>query len=181
MTEPSEDLALWCARSLDARLANKPLVVPAAVASGCQSWMKEFVPRDLPPAIGLSGVPSSWLDTLAWAGVPLSEHGPLRWGVDVEQEDVKIPEVRGNRLLLPPAEELSELTSLSLKPMRMFISARLGCRLQAAPGIRLWLWPERALLRSLAPIPLSGFVYGPAKGHRAGVSMPPWGTQAVSW
>ncbi len=181
MPDPFEDLAEWCARSLDARLARQSLAVPTALKRPCQNWLDEHVPAGLPLAQGVAGVPAVWTDSLAWSGVPLSPDGPLQWGTDVCQADVQAPEVRANRLLLPPPEALAELTSLSLKPMRLFISSRLGCRLQAAPGIRLWLWPSRALLLSLSPIPLAGFIYGPEKGHRAGVSLPPWGTQTVTW
>ena len=181
MSEPSEDLAEWCARSLDARLARQSLSAPAGLELTGQRWLAEHVPAGLPAALGIAGVPEAWVDSLAWSGMPLSPDGPLQWGTDVSQAEVHAPEVRGNRLLLPPPEALAELTSLSLKPMRLFISSRLGCRLQAAPGIRLWLWPGRALLLSLSPIPLAGFIYGPSKGHRAGVSLPPWGTQTITW
>ncbi len=173
-----ERLALWRTQALDALVTGRdPL--PAASA-GCAAWLAGMAPPDLAPALGLGGIPPAWIDTLAWCSMPLAI-GPLRWGSDVEQGEVITPVVLKGRLLLPPVDTLASLTSLALKPMRRFISERLGCRLQAAPGIRMWLWPGRAVLQSLSPIQLAGFFYAPPTGHRAGLALEPWGSQLITW
>jgi hypothetical protein len=178
MPEPSEEAAAWQARVLDAAITGQACAPPAAFQDACREWLAELPPPAA--AVGVGGVPEDWADTLGWAGMPLAA-GPLRWGSDVRQDAVAAPEIRRDCLLLPTQDDLVQLTSLSLKPLRQYIAQRLGCRLQAAPGIRLWLWPDRAVLLSLAPMPLSGFIYGPTQGHRAGVALPPWGSQIVAW
>jgi len=166
MAADPELVSIWRAQVLDAQVTTLQGQLPPAAMAHCAAWLAEVAPPDLPPALGVGKVPETWADSLGWCGVPLAQ-GPLQWGVDVEQTAVPSPEIRKGRLLLPPAEVLATLTSLSLKPMRMFIAERLGCRLQAAPGIRMWLWPGRAVLQSQSPIPLAGFFYGPPAGHRA--------------
>jgi hypothetical protein len=183
MQEEAEDRATWLARALDARVAKVPCQLHPSQVQACAAWCDEMAPAELPAAQGVvaASIPAEWIDTLAWSGVPLSAEGPLRWGADLVQSDVSCPELRGGVLHLPPPEALAGLTSLSLKPLRMFVAERLGCRLQAAPGIRLWLWPGRAVLLSQSPIPLAGFLYGSAPGHRASVAMEPFGHQIVTW
>jgi len=181
MSDRAEDLAEWRARSLDAQLARRQLALPTAVRAACQAWLSEVAPAGLASAQGVADVPAAWFDTLAWSGMPIADGGTLRWGTDIREADVEAPEVRGKVLLLPQPEALAHLTSLALKPLRLFVATHLGCRLQAAPGIRMWLWPGRAVLLSLSPIPLAGFLYGPTQGHRAGVSIDPWGSQIVTW
>jgi hypothetical protein len=180
MSELSERLAEWRAKAMDARIAGRPVLPPAALRDDCAAWIAESCPTGTEDSLGIDGVPAEWIDTLGWAGVPLAG-GPLRWGTDLRQAAVGAPVVRDGILLLPPPNDLACLTSLSLKPMRMFVADRLGCRLQAAPGIRLWLWHGRAVLQSLSPIPLAGFLYGPVSGHRAGVALDPWGSQVLTW
>lgn len=180
MSDPSEALAEWRARTLDARIAGCSALPPAELRDACAAWLAEAVPAGPAAALGVAGAPEAWVDTLGWSGVPLAA-GPLRWGADIRQDAVPAPTARDGVLLLPPPEDLAALTSLSLKPLRMFIAERLGCRLQAAPGIRLWLWPDRAALQSLSPIPLAGFLYGRAQGHRSGVALEPWGCQVIAW
>jgi len=165
---------------MDARIAGRALLPPSGLRDACAVWLDESCPPGSAPALGVAGVPDDWSDTLGWTGIPLAT-GPLRWGKDLRQADVPAPVVRDGVLLLPPADDLSMLTSLSLKAMRLFVAERLGCRLQAAPGIRMWLWPDRAVLQSLSPIPLAGFIYGPAAGHRSGVALEPWDSQIVPW
>lgn len=180
MSEPSEQLAEWRAKVMDARIAGLPILPPAELRDACATWIDEACPAGSSAALGVVGAPGDWADTLGWAGVPLAG-GPLHWGKDLRQEAVDAPVVRDGVLLLPPPDDLACLTSLSLKPMRMWVAERLGCRLQAAPGIRLWLWKDRAALLSLSPIPLAGFIYGPAAGHRSGIALEPWGSQVVTW
>lgn len=175
-----ELLASWRCQVLDAQIAGKTAKPPAELRPACAAWLAEVAPPGAQPAQGVAEVPDDWLDTLAWSGMPIGP-GPLRWGTDVAQADIGCPTLRDGRLLLPPPEDLASLTSLALKPLRLFIGERLGVRLQAAPGIRLWLWPGRAVLQSQAPMPLAGFIYGPSPGHRAGLALEPWGSQIVTW
>jgi len=173
-----EQLAAWRAQALDAQLVGRQLA--PAVQAACADWLAEMAPPGLPEAIGLGGVSEDWFDTLAWSGMPLAR-GPLRWGAEVARAEVDCPTMQDGRLLLPPPEVLAGLTSLALRPLRLFVAERLQVRLQAAPGIRLWLWPGRALLLSQAPMPLAGFLYGPPAGHRAGLALEPWGSQIITW
>lgn len=175
-----ELLASWRSQLLDAQIAGRPVKPPAELRAACADWLAEAAPPGLPPAQGVAGAPVEWLDTLAWSGMPIGP-GPLRWGTDIAQGAVDCPTLRDGRLLLPAPEDLASLTSLALKPLRLFIAERLGCRLQAAPGIRLWLWPGRAVLQSQSPMPLAGFIYGPTQGHRAGIALDAWGSQIVTW
>jgi hypothetical protein len=175
-----ELVASWRCQLLDAQIAGRQVTAPAELRVACAAWLAEAAPAGLPPALGVAGAPEEWLDTLAWCGLPIGP-GPLRWGTDLAQAAVDCPTVRDGRLLLPPPEALAGLTSLALKPLRLFIAERLGVRLQAAPFIRLWLWPGRAVLQSLAPMPLAGFLYGPAPGHRAGLALEAWGSQIETW
>lgn len=180
VADDPERRAAWRAQVLDAQVAGRQSQLPAGRLAACSVWLAEMVPPGLPPALGVGSVPEAWADVLAWCGLPLAA-GPLRWGVEVDEAEVVTPVLRKGRLLLPPPDTLSTLTSLALKPLRLFIHERLGCRLQAAPGIRMWLWPGRAVLQSLSPIPLAGFFYGPLPGHRAGLALEPWGSQLVTW
>lgn len=161
-------LEAWLdARCLEGSAAAPPEQALAALPSGAQ-------------ALGVAGVPESWRAALAWCGVPLAR-GPLRWERDLVAAAVERPLARSGRLLLPEPARLAELSSVALKPLRLYIAERLGCRLQMAPGVRLWLWPSCAVLLSLQPAPLLGFLYGPRPGHREGLELPPWGLQIVAW
>lgn len=180
--QAAEELAGWRARALDGAVARQVVEPPAALRETCRSWLAEVVPPGLAArGIALAGLPDEWRDTLAWAGVPLSGDGPLRWGVDLMQAEVDCPELKRGVLRLPSPDALAQLTSLALKPLRMFVAERLQCRLQAAPGIRLWLWPGHAVLQSQSPIPLAGFLYGSAEGHRSSIALEPWGSQVIEW
>lgn len=183
MAEAAVPLADWMARSLDARLAGVPVLPPAAYRDACAAFAEQAEPAGGPPALGLgpADLPAAWRDALAWAGMPLSPHGSLRWGRDLGPGGAAVPAIEQGRLLLPPPEALVQLTSLALKPLRRWVADRLGCRLQAAPGIRLWLWPGRAVALSTSAIPLAGFVYGSAPGHRAGLALDPGAWQIVTW
>lgn len=182
-TDRGELLAGWKERTLDARLSGTSILPPAGVRDACQQWLSEAIPSDGRPAQGLDsvGLPPAWRDPMAWCGVPIAAGGSLRWGIDLREEAVEVPAIIDRVLVLPPPEALAHLTSLALKPVRRFVAERLKCRLQAAPGIRLWLWEGQAALISTSRIPLAGFLYGSAEGHRAGLSFVPWGTQVVSW
>ncbi|MCX8040636.1 MAG: hypothetical protein RMM29_01790 [Planctomycetota bacterium] len=174
MAEAPEQLARLRAACLDALCLGAP--PPAA---DCAAWLTEVVPPGT--ARGVAEVPEPWRAALAWCGVPLAR-GPLRWGVDLRVAPaLAAPRRRGRQLELPAAEQLSQLSAVALQPLRRFIAERLGFRLQMAPGVRLWLWPERALVLSLRPQPLLGFCYGPSPGHRVYLELPPWGWQTIAW
>lgn len=182
MVDHAEELADWRARVLDAAIIGQPVHPPGSCAAACTEWLATAVPAGgTSIGVACAGLPDDWRDTLAWAGVPLSAAGPLRWGVDLIQDLVDSPELRRGILHLPPPDALAQLTSLALKPLRMFVAERLVCRLQAAPGIRMWLWRGRAALQSQSPIPLAGFLYGSADGHRASIALDPWGCQVIDW
>jgi hypothetical protein len=183
MAEPSQQQAEQRVRALDARILGKRVRFAPADRRQIADWLAEVVPpgADAPLGVAEADVPVAWRDVLAWSGVPFSADGPLRWGPDLRQDDVAVPTLRDGSLLLPPPTVLAELTSLSLKPLRRLVAERLGCRLQAAPGIRLWLWPGRAVLQSLSQIPLAGFLYGSAPGHRSSVALEPYGHQVITW
>ena len=168
---------------LDARLSVGASLPPSGLREACAAWLGEAIPDDGRPALGLdpAGLPGRWFDALAWCGVPIATAGPLRWGVDLREEAVASPEIRNHVLLLPSPGVLAGLTSLALKPVRRFIAERLHCRLQAAPGIRLWLWEGQAAMVAMSPLPLAGFFYGAAKGHRSSLSFAPWGSLVVAW
>lgn len=153
-------------------------------ASPHAAWARSLVAASPHAALGLQSVELSatWHATLAWCSMPLSPHGDLRWGVDVV-EDVSLvaPCVRDSRLFVPPAEVLAACTGPALRPLRRFIASRYQVRLQTAPGIRMWLWPERAVLVSLRPDTVGGFLYAPTPDQRSSVLVEPGGWQVIRW
>lgn len=183
MSDPGEELAEWRSKVLDAHLLRRPVLPPPGLRDACAAWLGEAVPADGRPPLGLDpgDLPDAWVGTLAWCGVPIAPAGELRWGRDLVEDSVPVPTLRDGVLHLPSPEALALLTSLALKPLRVFVAERLRCRLQAAPGIRLWLWPGQAALMSLSPMPLAGFLYGSSEGHRASIALQPWGGQVVTW
>lgn len=184
MGDPAEILATWRERVLDAQVLGTQVQPPTEVSAGCAAWLSEALPGDGRPARGLdvAGLPAAWRETLAWAGVPLASGGTLRWGVDLRQDAaVESPLLKDGVLVLPPPDAMARLSSVALKPLRRLVADRLECRLQAAPGIRLWLWDGRAVLQSQSSLMLAGFLYGSAPGHRASLALEPWGGQVVTW
>lgn len=171
------------ARVLDAHLHHRPVLVPRSVAGELDAWAVEVVANAKGPTVGLeaAGVPEIWYDLLAWSGVPMSSEGPLRWGVDIEESAVTMPEFHGPKLMLPPPTVLAQLTSLALKPMRLLVANRLGLRLQAATGMHLFLWRTQAILVSHAEVPLGGFLHGPETGMRHSLAVPVGGAQVIRW
>lgn len=170
-------------RVLDALTLDLPAEVPAALHGELLDWAHEQLAGrqgDL-RGVRLGGVPRGWIETLGWAGVPLAAAGELTWGTDLGEGQVERPKIEGDRLLLPLADELAQLSSLALKPIRAWIGQRLRCRLQAAPGLRLYLWRDRALLVSHLDVPVGGFLYGPAPGSRASLALAPGGAQVITW
>lgn len=179
----SADFGRLRARVLDAHLHRRAVLVPRSVAGELDAWATAVIASGNGATLGLAaaGVPELWYDLLAWSGVPMSVDGPLHWGVDISEEAVTMPEFHGDKLVLPPPPVLARLTSLALKPLRMLSARRLGCRLQAATGLHLFLWPNQAVLVSHAEVPLGGFLHGPEPGTRHSVHVPVGGAQVLTW
>ncbi len=185
-------------RALAARSAATGLEarVPAAAADGLRAWLAAELEgageaRGLSVeglAVGAVGKEAGeWLDALGWVGVPLARSGALTWGRDLRHEagaerpSESAPTGADRVLLLPGPARLRALGSLELKPVRAFIAARLGCRLQTASGVQVFLWDDRALLVSCAEVPVAGFFHGPVAGQRATIAIDPGGFQALRW
>ncbi len=179
----SADFGRLRARILDAHLHRRAVLVPRSIAPELDAWASAVIASGNGPTVGLvaAGVPELWYDLLAWSGVPMSVEGPLRWGVDISEEAVTMPEFHGDKLVLPPPPVLARLTSLALKPLRLMVARRLGCRLQAATGLHLFLWSNQAVLVSHAEVPLGGFLHGPEPGTRHSVEVPVGGAQVLVW
>ena len=121
----------WRVRTLDAAISGRPLSgpVPLAVNHELAVWAEEIIASAHGPTRGLldRNVPNRWRDTLAWAGMPFGVAGDVRWGEDLhEQSSLAVPELRDGQLLLPLPEVLEQLTSLALRPVRLFIAEKLG-------------------------------------------------------
>ncbi len=170
-------------RVLDALVLGLPTEVPAALHAELQAWAGEQLDGMHGEARGVRfpGVPPAWIETLGWSGVPLALSGELTWGSDLLEAGVERPTLDGQRLLLPPVDHLAELSGLAMKPLRAWLGLRLGCRLQASPGLRLYLWRDRALLVSHLDMPVGGFLYGPLAGSRASLAIGAGGFQLVTW
>jgi len=170
-------------RVLDALVLGLPTEVPATLHGELLAWADEQLSGAEGPARGvrLETLPGAWVETLGWSGVPLALGGELTWGVDLLEAAIERPVEDGPCLRLPPADHLAELSGLAIKPLRHWVGHRLGCRLQAAPGLRLYLWADRALVVSHLDMPVGGFLYGPATGSRASLSLTAGGAQLVTW
>lgn len=172
--------------ALDVAMGLRPAdaTVPQSLRAELGRWTDEVIAAGRGPTRGLSlsHVPERWRETLAWAGVPFGSAGDLRWGTDLKEvPDLKVPELRAGCLSLPVPEALAQLTSLALKPLRLFVAERLGCRLQSAAGVHLSLWSNQAVLISCSDVPVGGFLHGPELGQRHSVSIPAGGFQVISW
>lgn len=170
-------------QALDAVVLGLAGSVPQRARSDLLAWAKDAASTAQGPARGLDyeSLPSGWFEVLCWAGVPFARPGELRWGKDIVESDVKRPRESGQSLLLPAVDRLMELNSLGMKPMRLFISEKLGCRIQSAAGVRLYLWRNQAVVISQVDIPLGGFIYGPNPGQRFSMALNPGGSQLVTW
>jgi hypothetical protein len=166
---------------LDAVALNRPGCLPAATAEQLQAWLQQMlVGEGQLLGLDVAETPADMLPVLRFSGAPLGCSGPLRWGTDCSIDDARGPLIEGDHLLLPSAERLGHMTSLALKPVRRFFAQRLGVRLQAATGIGLWLWPDRALVISQVAVPVAGFLHGPQPGRRCTLALEPGGYQLVS-
>lgn len=172
----------WRQAVLDAHLLGQPGAVPAALRTSLLAWAGEILDQATGPALGLAieGLELADQRHLRWAGVPLARAGSLQWGRDLCQAAVATPTWEEPRLLLPSPAQLRTISSLAMKPLRAFIAARLGVRLQGATGIGVTLWTNQALLTNTNDIAVGGFLHGPEKGTRNTVSLEPGGWQLIS-
>ena len=179
----SSDFGALRVRVLDAHVHQRAALVPRQVAGELDAWATEVLSSARGATIGLAAaeVPDIWYDLLAWSGVPMSVDGPLHWGVDISEDAVAMPEFHGPKLVLPPPTVIAQLTSLALRPLRLLVANRLGCRLQAATGLHFSLWSNQAVLISQAEVPLGGFLHGPLAGTRHTITVPPGGAQVIRW
>ena len=179
----SSDFGALRALVLDAAALGRPAMVPRAVAEELSAWATGITAaaQGTLRGLGAADVPERWYDLLAWAGVPMSPVGEMRWGRDLREAAVPTPEFIDDNLVLPPPATMAQLTSLALKPLRLLVSRRLGCRLQAATGLHLYLWANQAVLISRAEVPLGGFLHGPEPGQRHSLSVEPGSFQVVRW
>lgn len=178
------DLGALRSAVLEAHLLDRSTVVPAAIADRLESWCQEILDdvEGAPRGLDLAGVPDIWCDTLSWAGVPLARGGELHWDRDCREDaTLERPQLDGGLLRLPPPAVLCDCSGLGIKPVRLWIQHHLGVRLQAAPGLRLYVWPSHGLVISHLDIPVGGFLYGPGVGTRMGLTIEPGSWQMVPW
>jgi hypothetical protein len=181
LVTPAVLLAMQRAAAIDCRFLGT-LVMSDVPPQGQEAWARQQLPADAAPrGISPEGLPTAWRDALAWCGAPLARGGELRWGRDLAEGEVVAPEVRAGVLLLPPADELTERSGPELKPLRRFLAERLGVRLQAAAGVRFWLWRGGGLVLSFHEVPVGVFVYGDAPGHRAHCLLQPGAHEVLAW
>lgn len=128
-----------------------------------------------PRGLDVADVPAAWRTALLRAGLPLSPQGELRWGRDLAPDTGAVSSVAADGRLLLPREPglLAAADGVALKAVRRWVGERLGCRLQAAPGIGFLLWPNLAVLVSTHVLPLAGFLHGPGQGQRHVLSFEP--------
>ncbi len=179
-------IGAWRVRVLDAAVLGRVPEPgpPAPLERELPPWAGGIMASARGPARGLVAgqVPERWRETLGWAGVPFGTAGDLSWGDHfAEQPGLQLPELRQGRLLLPEPGTIAMLTSLALRPLRLFVAARLGCRLQLAAGVHFYLWANQAALVSCAQVPVGGFLYGPEQGQRHSLSIAPGACQLVTW
>jgi hypothetical protein len=169
---------------LEAHLLDRPAEVPAAIADALEAWAAEVLHdvRGAPRGVSLEGIDEGWLSTLSWAGVPFARGGELKWQRDIRvDEQAQSPRIEGDQLVLPSPEHLAECSGLGIKPVRTWIQNRLGVRLQAAPGLRLYVWPSHGMVISHLNLTVGGFLYGPGFGTRMGLTIHPGTWQMVPW
>ena len=125
-----------------------------------------------PLGVRLDTCPYQVWRTLRWAGVPFAKGGGLCWGTDLLPDSDDRPEIDEQGVLhLPAADQMRDLSSLALKPVRRFIAERLKVRLQAATDLSMTLWSNQALLVSTCGFELGGFLHGPGKGQRSSLNV----------
>ena len=127
-----------------------------------------------------AGFPPGWQPALAAAGVPLARGGE-RWTARISDQVSGPLLLSSGELLVPPRERFATLTSLPLKPLRLFIHAHLGIRLQVATGVHLWAWANQLVLINTTALYRGGFIHGPQRGMRSVVALEPGQSQEISW
>jgi hypothetical protein len=145
--------------------------------------LEEIIARADGPLRGLDpeGVPSDALEALRWAGVPLAPAGAIRWGNEMRPGKVEQPCFVEGTLEIPDAAVLRACNGVQLKQLRRFCADHLGVRLQAAPGVALYLWANQALVVSLRDEDLAGFLHGPETGQRHSLAWAPGEPLWVRW
>ena len=133
-------------------------------------------------AIGFDpeSLPAGWLEPLLAAGVPVANAGEP-WPARSDPQLTHPIITSASELLLPPLERFRTLTSLPLKPLRIWIHLRFGVRLRVATGIQLWLWNDRLAIANRSDQHRSGFLHGPHHGMRTVIALDPGRHQVVTW
>jgi hypothetical protein len=127
-----------------------------------------------------SSFPPGWLPALAAAGAPLARGGHP-WAARISDQAHSLTLRSSGELLVPPLECFAILTSLALKPLRLFIHAHFGIRLQVAAGVHLWAWANQLVLINTTVLYRGGFIHGPQRGVRSVVALEPGQSQEISW
>jgi len=172
------------ALALRAAVLGHQQEVPASLVPGLSRWIDELqgLAKGDPLGLDPAGLPEAWREALAWSGMPLAPRGALVWGRDLrEQQDVELPRLDADVLLLPRLSRFACLTSLDLKPVRLLVAQRCGVRLQSGVGLHLFLWANQAVMCSRLETLTGGFLHGPAVGQRHGLSVDPGGVQHLLW
>ena len=172
-----------CIAWLDALHFARP-AGPAPDAATCE-WLRTTVGAE--DGEGLVGLDPGEADddtfqALRDVGAPLAPAGALRWGREVALDPDRVePGCRDGRLLVPPSPRLRACTGVELVALRRWFGDRLGLRLQAAPRIACYLWPDRALLVSRRSERLAGFLLGPGPDRRHHLAWEPGQALLVRW
>jgi hypothetical protein len=180
----SAEMGMLRSAMLEAHLLDQAAEVPEELADSLETWVAEVLHdvRGKPRGLSLEGLDEDWRSTLSWAGVPFARDGELQWQRDVRVDDQSLsPRIEGDQLILPLPDRLAECSGLGIKPVRTWIQQRLGVRLQAAPGLRLYVWPSHGMVISHLSLTVGGFLYGPGFGTRMGLTIHPGTWQMVPW
>jgi len=165
--------------ALDAILLGRPAELPR----GCEDLLDWAAERtSTGEAVGLdpTGFDDATFETLRRAGLPFASLGraPEESGLRIDST-VDIPAAEDGGVRCPPPSCLNACSSLQLKPLRMFVADRFGCRLQTGPGCCLSLWNDRVLLIACGDFTYGGFLHGPARGQRNTIDILPGDWQEI--
>ena len=87
---------------------------------------------------------------------------------------------QNGQLILPATPSaLEACNGVELKPLRNWVGDHFSVRLQAAPGLVFFLWPQLAMVVFFAQLPLHGFLHGPTKGQRHVLAIAPAGDMRI--
>lgn len=123
---------------------------------------------------------ADWRRVLAYAGVPFAAGGD-RPMVAVDTSALTVSSSLDGQLRLPPLKCFAGLTSLPLKPLRLFVQRHYHLRLQLGIGIHMCLWSNQVVVINASADQRDGFLYGPQHGMRLPVSLPPGAAQELTW